>query len=94
VTEDELAAEVAGVLKPGRCGAPGCERRAYGQTGWCTAHYRRVVVHGHAQIDKPLRIASYEGVKCSIDGCDDPAIARGICKHHYNVGVRPILRGR
>ena len=34
---------------------------------------RGYVKHGH-----------WKGVLCSVDGCDSPVSARGLCVHHYN----------
>jgi len=44
-------------------------------------HYQRWTVHG--SLDKPAKRAKPTPKPCSVDGCEGPAHAKGICGKHY-----------
>lgn len=63
------------------CVIEGCEKpRNYAQ-GWCPMHYQRWKAHG--SLDKPQKPAKATPKPCSVDGCDGPQSAKGLCGKHY-----------
>ena len=69
------------------CAIDGCELPVLNRrTGWCSKHYTRFVRYGDPHFRK--RIHKYGGKHCSIDGCSEPAIARGWCMRHWQCWQR------
>lgn len=57
--------------------------RAIKAAGLCAGHYGRKQ-HGLPVWDTPLRLATYDGIRCSDCGKRRP-VARGRCKTCYNI---------
>ena len=65
----------------GPCVVEGCEKpRGYAQ-GWCPMHYQRW--KAHSSLDKPQPRPKVMPLRCSLDGCDEPISAKGLCGRHY-----------
>ena len=63
----------------GLCQVDGCERTADGSRDYCTRHQQRVKRHGDAHRE-PRR----KPETCTIDDCNKPNLARGMCSTHYS----------
>lgn len=46
-------------------------------------HYARWLKHGEAGDATPLHVGEYQGKACSVDDCEKPAKAKGMCIMHY-----------
>lgn len=70
-------------LPPGRgtCSIEGCDRDIYTSRGWCDLHYARWVRRGDAAWEPPPPASA---AACSVDGCDKPAKAKGLCHTDYH----------
>lgn len=69
-------------LPPGRgtCSINGCDRDIFTNRGWCEMHYQRWRTHGDAAWEPPRRVI----VACAVDGCDEPVVAKGLCRPDYH----------
>lgn len=70
-------------LPPGRgtCSIEGCDRDIYTNRGWCELHYSRWTRRGDASWQPPPLAAT---ATCGVDGCDEPAKAKGLCLTDYH----------
>lgn len=59
------------------CSAEDCERYPDGGKGMCSMHYRRWLKRGDTSLAYPRRDPI-----CSVDGCDRPHHANGLCTWH------------
>jgi hypothetical protein len=89
ISNDAAQYSVDGQSSVVLCAAPGCERPARAR-GLCSAHYQRVryqekklnMVSSGAMSVQDARLRNPPRT-CSIDGCDRPVKARGLCSAHY-----------
>ena len=66
------------------CSVEGCEKPVViKKRGWCSAHYQRWYAHGDPLAGGPSRSRRPMHETCTVDGCEDPTIARGYCEFHY-----------
>lgn len=63
--------------RPRDCAADDCDRRSGKKSKYCPMHSGRMYYHG--TLDAPVRHET-----CTIDGCDDPFLAKGMCNKHYH----------
>jgi hypothetical protein len=65
------------------CQVHDCTRPYYAK-GYCAAHYRRLLITGDVDAEKPLRMARYpDGATCAQCHTVRP-YAKGLCKSCYN----------
>lgn len=62
------------------CQHPDCDRPHYG-LGWCLPHYTRVRRTGDPG-EGGSRRSPANGQNCSVEGCSNPVVAKGICNTH------------
>jgi HNH endonuclease len=66
------------------CSVEGCEKPVViKKRGWCSAHYQRWYAYGDPLAGGPSRSRRPRYETCTVDGCEDPTIARGFCEFHY-----------
>lgn len=64
------------------CSFSGCQRPPRGQHGLCAAHYQQ---KWRGEELRPLREGwnrKHDPI-CTVDGCDGPHCAKGLCSYHY-----------
>jgi hypothetical protein len=67
---------------PIRCGAKGCKRDNGMIRGYCAGHARRIAKTGDPQESVPLG-ARKPARPCTVSGCGNVRVSRGLCKKHY-----------
>lgn len=71
---------------PGRdCSVPRCGRPVDAR-GWCAPHLRRWLKTGEVRADIPIRDRAptiHPGTVCVADDCQRHAIAKGMCRRHW-----------
>ena len=76
------------------CSADGCnnlKRRNGEKSLYCHMHYKRVRETGSIGSAEAKKIWSYNGIKCSINICENNATKKGYCTYHYDSGKRTTL---
>lgn len=65
-------------MPQGTCSVEGCGTHGRVRRGWCNNHYGHWTRHGHP-------VEKVHGVRpcCSVEDCDEAAIAKGYCTMHY-----------
>ena len=64
-----------------KCCIAGCDRIDIKGRGMCGLHYGRWHRHGDPHIVK--KIYRHKSQICSVDGCENPTLAKGLCGNHY-----------
>lgn len=64
------------------CAVIDCTRERRGNYPWCNAHFQRWYKTGDPMMIRPSRWQDYETPTCSVNGCIQPAHARGLCAVH------------
>ena len=70
----------------GECQVGGCADVRYSK-GYCAYHYHANRKHGNPLAASGRRTRAFkvapEGATCSVEGCDRPFLAKGLCNTHY-----------
>ena len=70
------------------CSVFGCDKQPCNK-GLCSGHASRLQQHGiKADLQTPLRVKSWAGVRCKFNACDLAAKSSGYCRSHYHISFR------
>lgn len=77
------------------CAATRCETLVApsGAHGYCTAHNWRIRAHGTPNDRVPIG-GLRGGRRCERSLCDEPHVARGLCRFHYDAKRKPLRERR
>ena len=76
-------------IKQEICAAPECGRVVYAK-GYCNKHYTQIRTYGKLRPDLEREEYSHNAKECAESGCHGEAIAKGLCRAHYQKQYRSV----